>query len=276
MPAGRPEGTPGSGRFVAPAGTTLADSLRRATPCFRRLYERCAFVFALGVLGLTGVAYTTVSSVLYWLLPRAVGEALGRKGIGNTFRVYFALLRALGLARLDLRALDGLAHEDALVIAPNHPSLLDAVLVVSRLPDTVCVMKSAVLDNFFLGAGARLAGYIPADAPKTMIRHAVAALQAGRHVLVFPEGTRTVGVPVNEFKGSLAPIARLARAHVQTVFIETSSPYLGKGWPLLRMPQLPLVYRIRLGARFAPREDSGRFVADLEAYFRRELGDRPR
>jgi len=252
---------------------TRSDALRGATPRARRLYERFAFAFALGVLGLATVAYTLASSVLYWLLPRRAGEAIGRQGIGAVFRLFFALVRALGLARFDLRALDGLAEGDALVIAPNHPSLLDAALILSRLRDTVCIMKPGVLDNFFLGAGARLAGYLPVGAPRTMIRRAVAALREGRHVLVFPEGTRTVRTPVNAFKGSFAPIARLSGAKVQTVFIETNSPYLSKGWPIYRMPEFPLVYRIRLGERFAAREDSGLFVAELEAYFRRELGD---
>jgi hypothetical protein len=31
---------------------------------------------------------------------------------------------------------------------------------------------------------------------------------------------------------------------VQTVFIETDSAYLSKGWPLFRKPSMPITYRI--------------------------------
>jgi 1-acyl-sn-glycerol-3-phosphate acyltransferase len=91
-------------------------------------------------------------------------------------------------------------------------------------------------------------------------------------VLFFPEGTRTIQPPVNPFRSGFATIARLADAPVQTVLIEAGSPYARKGWPLLRRPDFPLTYRVRLGERFAPRADSKSLVADLEAYFRREIG----
>ena len=41
-------------------------------------------------------------------------------------------LRHTGRFELDLEALDALRSEAGLVIAPNHPALLDVMLVVSR------------------------------------------------------------------------------------------------------------------------------------------------
>jgi hypothetical protein len=66
-------------------------------------------------------------------------------------------------------------------------------------------------------------------------------------------------------------IAKHAGTPLQTVFIETDSPFLGKGWPLLRMPPLPLVYRARLGRRFRIQGDVRASITDLEVYFRQEL-----
>jgi hypothetical protein len=50
-------------------------------------------------------------------------------------------------------------------------------------------------------------------------------------------------------------IAQLAKVPIQTVIIETDSPYLRKGWPLLRPPPAPVVVRVRLGPRFEPQAD---------------------
>ena len=58
---------------------------------------------------------------------------------------------------------------------------------------------------------------------------------------------------------------------VQTVFIDTDSPYLSKGWPLFRKPALPISYRIRLGRRFDPPRKTREFVRELEQYFAEEL-----
>jgi 1-acyl-sn-glycerol-3-phosphate acyltransferase len=97
---------------------------------------------------------------------------------------------------------------------------------------------------------------------------------SGHSLLVFPEGTRTVSGTLNCFRGGFALIAKRARAPVQTVFIETNSPFLSKGWPLLRKPDLPLEYRVRLGRRFEVSGDVQEFLAALERYYHEELGAR--
>ena len=58
---------------------------------------------------------------------------------------------------------------------------------------------------------------------------------------------------------------------IQTVVIETDSPYLGKGWPLWKLPPVPIVFRARLGECFAPDADAEQLSARMEEYFRREL-----
>jgi 1-acyl-sn-glycerol-3-phosphate acyltransferase len=237
-------------------------------------YEYAAFAFALAFFGVGGLAYTLVGPVLYYLLPRRIGSRVGQSLMTGLFRMYLGLLQNLGLLRLDVADLDRLRGERSLVLAPNHPSMLDAVLVISRLPDTTCIMKAEIHDNPFLGGGAKLAGYIRNDTPVRMIKRAADEVRAGRLLLVFPEGTRTVQHPVNPFKGSFALVAREARAPVQTLLIETDSPYLAKGWPLLRKPPFPMSYRVRLGRRFEPTDDTRTLMASVETYFHQSLGEK--
>jgi 1-acyl-sn-glycerol-3-phosphate acyltransferase len=194
-----------------------------------------------------------------------------RATISRAFRLQFAIASAAGLLRLDLSELDALKTGPAVVIAPNHPSIIDAALLLSRLPDLTCVMKAQILANPLFGCGARMACYITNDPPRSMLRAATEHLQAGHHLLLFPEGTRTQQLPVNPLQRTVAVIAKRAQAPVQTVHIESSSPVLCKGWPLWRTPALPMVYRARLGRRFEPPVDVDAFTAELEAYFRSEL-----
>jgi Tat protein secretion system quality control protein TatD with DNase activity len=63
----------------------------------------------------------------------------------------------------------------------------------------------------------------------------------------------------------------MAKVPIQTVIIETDSPYLSKGWPIWRAPPFPMVFRVRLGQRFQHEADHPGQLKRLEAYFESEL-----
>lgn len=224
---------------------------------------------------LLSLGWSLPAALLAKLLPASVGEPLGQRAIGGGFRLYLALLQGCGMLRADFSALDALRDEQGLVIAPNHPSLLDAVVMTSRLPRVVCIAKASIWHNPLLGGGMRLAGYVRNDAPLTMIRNAAAALRAGRQVLIFPEGTRTPpGAALGPVTRSFALLAQQAGAPVQTVIIEMDPPYLGKGWPPLRRPPLPLHVRVRLGARFAAGGDARCLSEEVARHLRSQVPPR--
>lgn len=235
------------------------------------IYDYLLLYLGLAWLGLLCLGWTLIATLLHPLLPRRSGTALGRYVIMAGFRIYLATLSLSQRCRFDLQALDALRDDVPLIIAPNHPGLLDAVMIISRLPNVACVMKAELMNNLFLGAGARLAGYIRNASVRQILQQAYADFDGGSHLLLFPEGTRTTRRPVNPLTGSTALISRQAGVPVQTVFIETDSPFLGKGWPLFRKPTMPLYFRVRLGRRFAPPQDARLFTAELEQYFKEEL-----
>jgi 1-acyl-sn-glycerol-3-phosphate acyltransferase len=238
----------------------------------RHLVEHALFWCGLVAFGALCLLWSLTAAVLYRVLPRRQGSRLGQFAIMAGFRFYLSAMQAIGVFRCDLRALDTLRDAGALVIAPNHPSLLDAVVVMSRLPRVVCITKASLWDNLFLGGSVRLAGYIRNDAPLNLVRQAMRSLGDGQQLLIFPEGTRTIRPPVDAFKGGFLLMARRAGVPVQTVFLENNSGYLGKGWPLFRKPPIPVVVTARLGRRFEVPADLHVFMAELEHHYRQELG----
>ncbi|MDF3883766.1 lysophospholipid acyltransferase family protein [Cupriavidus basilensis] len=233
--------------------------------------EYAVFYAGLLLLALVSLLWAPFAAACYWLLPAGLGRRFGRFVIMCIFRFYLWALEGMGACRFDLRELDSLRGGPPLVLAANHPGLLDALLVLSRLPGAACIMKADVVDNPFLGAAARLARYIRNDTLAGMIRCAVQELRRGGQVLVFPEGTRTTRRPVNAFKGGVGLIAKRAGVPVQTLFIETDSPFLGKGWPIFRKPDMPVCYRVRLGRRFDAPDSERAFMAELAQYYEAEL-----
>lgn len=234
-------------------------------------YEYIAMVVGLSSLAIICLGWMPFALVFKPLLSRERGQRWGRWMITDGFQTYINVLRRFCACRFDLSELDQLRDQGPLILAANHPSLLDVVLVVSRLPNAVCVMKAALMDNILFGAAARLARYIRNNAPLEMILSAREELRGGAHLLIFPEGTRTERFPVDACTPSTALIAGRTKIPVQTLLIEYSAPYLGKAWPLFKRPHLPLTCRVRLGRRFPPPDDIAAFTRELEAYFREAL-----
>jgi 1-acyl-sn-glycerol-3-phosphate acyltransferase len=151
------------------------------------------------------------------------------------------------------------------------PRLLDAVILLSRLPQATCVMKATLKGNILFGPLARFSGYIGNEDPLKLIRQACTELAEGAHVLIFPEGTRTLKFPVNTFGQTAALIAQRSGVPIQTLLISFSTPYLGKRWPLYRKPRLPLHISVQLGQRFDVVTDKEMLTQKLETYYRQHL-----
>jgi 1-acyl-sn-glycerol-3-phosphate acyltransferase len=251
----------------------MTEQLRRQAARPRVLwpiYEHIVMVMGLGFLAFLCLLWLPFALLLHVLLPRRIGQPVGRFLIMAGFRIYLRFLTLLSF-RFDLSELDGLRRDKPLILVANHPSLLDAVMIASRFPDMVCVIKAALMSNILFGAAARLARYIPNHVPLDVVLRARKTLRDGAHLLIFPEGTRTVRFPMDSCTASAGLIAQRAQVPVQTLLIDFSSPYLGKAWPLWRPPQLPLHFRIRVGRRFAPPTHVAAFGSELETYFRAEL-----
>src|SRR5438067_1673267 len=83
------------------------------------------------------------------LLQRgARGTAAARAGIARGYRWYWACAQASGVLRIESGGLDALrAEPGGLLIAANHPTMLDAMVLVARLPRSVCIMKAELMRN---------------------------------------------------------------------------------------------------------------------------------
>ena len=211
------------------------------------------------------------------ILRGARAQRFGQKLIQGLFVFFVGYLRCCGLLKLDASELSALRYSRGLIFVANHPCLLDAVFVVAQLPQVVCLMKRKLVRNIVLCGTAQLAGYVNNESGLSLIRKCVKKLSQGTNLLIFPEGTRSIGEQIHPFKLGFALIACLTQSPVQTVIITADSNFLGKGWPFFRKPPFPMRYSLRLGKRFVPvpGEDAKSFGRDVENYFRGVLNQRP-
>jgi hypothetical protein len=164
----------------------------------------------------------------------------------------------------------------ALVVA-NHPSLIDAPMIIARSPRIICLYKAALERSLLWPTTARRAGYLSNEGGIDSVREAVEQLQAGETLLLFPEGTRTRKTGLGEFVPGGALIAFRARCPVQTLTIEFSTPLLTKEGSTIRPPRTPIEVKVRWGERFACArgETLQAFNRRLRAYFLEQVPGPP-
>lgn len=146
-----------------------------------------------------------------------------------------AIFAALPRLEIEVVGLERLAEgEGPFLICPNHQSHADIPLMLKLLPQFKFVAKPSLFLVPLLGLQVRLAGYLPAgrggegEAQRVLAR-AQAWLARGRHILVFPEGTRSSDGRLQRF--GQGPFALAARAGVRVlpVAISGSGRTLPKG-----------------------------------------------
>jgi len=192
----------------AGASCLRAIALPGATPCPR------------SVLSTTTVLRSTLFNALFYLataLFLLLGSPLllaprrfAMMGLVAHANTCCWLLRVIAGTRLEVRGREHLPAGAAL-IASKHQSAWDTFGLIPLLHDPALVMKAELGRIPVYGAFARKFGMIlvprerRAAALKQMLRDAKQRAVDGRHILIFPEGTRQApGAPPDYKSGALA------------------------------------------------------------------------
>ena len=134
-----------------------------------------------------------VGSVVLWCLPREV--LVGWLAFWAQSVLF--LLRAITNIRLEVRGQECFSGKGPVVIACKHQSAWDTFIFHVLAEDPAYIMKNALFHIPFYGWSARLVGMIGVDRDggrrslRQVLRKARRALEDGRTVIIFPEGTRT-------------------------------------------------------------------------------------
>jgi 1-acyl-sn-glycerol-3-phosphate acyltransferase len=209
---------------------------------FKDIFQTAAFFGAFFMFAVVGSLVSMICAPPAFLFRGKRARSFGQKLIHALFVFFVGYLRAFGVIELEADELSGLRDASGLIVVANHPCVLDAVLMVSQLPKAVCLMKGSLARHIIFSGTARLAGYVHNKSGLGLAKKCEERLNEGSNLLVFPEGTRTVGGKLLPFKMGFALVAVLTRAPVQTVIITTESGCLGKSWPLLKKTVFTLRY----------------------------------
>lgn len=182
--------------------------------------------------GLFFVAFGLSALPLAILLPIPVWpKRLVRAILRAFYRLFLFMARVTYLFRVEctpedraaLRALKGM------VVAMNHVSLIDIVILLAHLGDSACIAKAAAKRNLFISAIVKTV-CIPNDAgAERVIEESRRLLAQGVNVVVFPEGTRVpADAPEHRLNRGAARLSLVAGVDVAAAHIAYDPPVLGK------------------------------------------------
>jgi 1-acyl-sn-glycerol-3-phosphate acyltransferase len=241
----------------------------------RSAYYRLIYLLSWPLFA-AGAAGFALCCVVVRIGPRTPAFARTVRGcIRRLFRIWTGWLDGTGLIRIEWRESDRDHLPHPAVYVANHPGMLDAPILLSRLRETVCIVKPALMRHPLLGPAARAAQYAAGDGGVDTLRFLLDRLAAGQSVLIFPEGTRThPRAALNPLKPGFALIARRAGVPIQMLLIDGSRDFMPGGRAWWRIPRLPGRYRIRAGACVWPQADAsaGEIAAEIQSRFAAGLG----
>jgi 1-acyl-sn-glycerol-3-phosphate acyltransferase len=169
-------------------------------------------------------------------------------------------VRAAGI-EVEISGLENIPAGRSCIFMSNHVSNLDPPVVLPLLPGRSSVLlKQELMSIPLLGRAMRMAKFVPVargsrrDAAQASVEAAAEALRSGLHILVYPEGTRSLDGRLSTFKKgpfflaqeTQAPIIPIALSGTQTMMHKGSNAIVPG---LARIQVLPAVEPSQYGTR---------------------------
>lgn len=215
----------------------------------KKVISVCAMGIAFGFGGVI-VFLAWLSGMLITFLPiiRNKKEERMRQNIHQLAHCWVSLMQSLGILYVDFGSLRTLRRRKGVMLVANHPTYLDALFFMSVTNNIFCLTKTGNMEKFWISLPARVAGYVDNGNPLRLVRNCVSRLRNGENLLVFPEGTRTSGTTIKEFKRGFSCTSIQSGASMILVYISSmNGPFLKKGEPFFALcPQLPIRYRFTI------------------------------
>lgn len=145
--------------------------------------------------------------------------------------------------------------EGPVIIASNHASFLDPVLIATCIPrQTVFLAKKELFSVPVLGWWFKSLGSYPVDrggSDLRAVKTAMRLLKEGRVMIVFPEGTRCEDGEIQPFQEGMAWLALQTDAPITPIYIHGSNRAWGKRMILPR----PAKIHLRIGPAIRPTQE---------------------
>ncbi|MBW9461323.1 1-acyl-sn-glycerol-3-phosphate acyltransferase [Kluyvera sp. EC_51] len=216
-----------------------------------RLWRAAMTGFCFMLFGIGGLLLSLIWFNLLLVIVRnkARRRSVARRSISASFRFFLTIAKTVGVLDYRIIGADLLRQERGCLIVANHPSLIDYVMLASIMPETDCLVKSALLSNPFLSGVIRAADYLINDQADALLPASRQRLLQGDTILIFPEGTRSVPGEKMTLQRGAANIAVRCNSDLRVVVIACTEHMLSKQRKWYDAPPTKPIFTIEVGER---------------------------
>ncbi|MBO5997775.1 MAG: 1-acyl-sn-glycerol-3-phosphate acyltransferase [Alphaproteobacteria bacterium] len=197
-----------------------------------RFLRSCLTVFCFGLFGVGGIVVGMILFPIFTLLvPKEKKRIVLSRIVRGSWIFFVNVMIFLRLISVDFKSKQKFEDIKGTVIVANHPTLIDVVLLVSKIPNCICVVKNGLLKNPFIKNIIRSVYLVNGESPEDFLKKGGEILSAGMNIVIFPEGTRTKNPPTQKPSKLYRGFAQLAvrfNAPVLPVHITCDPLILGK------------------------------------------------
>lgn len=202
----------------------------------------CFAIFGIGGL-LTGLIF--VPFVLIFCSRTAQRRILSGT-IHYLWKSFVWFMCILKLIKIDIQNEKELKNLRGNIIVANHPSLIDVVILVSKIPHSICIVKDGLFKNFFIKNLIRRVYLSNSMSPEDFISQASCDLDMGYNIIIFPEGTRTQkNKPIHLHRG-FAYLHLHSKHDIQPIHIDNKPHILGKNSPWYNVGTKTSIYTLKM------------------------------
>ncbi len=206
------------------------------------------------IFGIFGLFFK-IMLLPYTLIPTkndVSRQIKARRQVGRVWAGFILYLRITGVVGVRYHGFDKLGRPGQLVLV-NHPSLLDVVFMLAKVPTLNCIVKKDLLHNPVLKSAIKACGFLPNDESLQLIEDAGSVLQNGESLLIFPEGTRTGWDGKITFNRGPVAIGLRSATVITPVVIVMNPPNFKKNQPWYRVPKEKVQYDFYVGEDIDPK-----------------------
>lgn len=216
-----------------------------------RLWRIAMTGFCFALFGLGGLLLSVVwfNILLIFVWDNARRRRIARRSIAASFRLFLTVTSVLGVLDYQMKGVDILRQERGCLVVANHPTLIDYVLLASVMPETDCLVKSALLKNPFLSGVVRAADYLVNSQADALLPASQQRLAQGDTILIFPEGTRTRPGETMTLQRGAANIAVRCGSDIRVVTIHCSQRMLDKESKWYQVPPTKPLFTVEVRER---------------------------
>jgi 1-acyl-sn-glycerol-3-phosphate acyltransferase len=215
-------------------------------------------VFGLGTFLLISVILPIMTLIIH---PKERFAKFARRLISSALHAFTIIMRAIGSVKMDVDNRKAYRALSSKIIVANHPSLLDTVMILSLVPNAVCITAGYLMHKYNICRGIVRRLYIPNSLDFDKLSEAcLQSLAQGYCLVIFPEGTRTPrGADKLKLKKGAARLSVLSGCGIIPVHIGGTDKWgLGKHDPFTAYNHTDeYVYRIRMQDEISPDKYAG-------------------